>query len=141
MYAVWIHDHEHIYDAEVSRISDISVRPAFVRGEVLLLGGAVDRASSKLLGNLKLFGAFPEPYLCDFLFKFNGRRKLHQWDFGIEAGLGRRLLRASLPIGDVQSESQIGDAVKPTRETFCTENREINGITTYVGPYEEVAFG
>lgn len=105
IYVVWIHDHDRIYDAEVARVLHILVRPAYVRNEVLLLGGVVDRASPRVLDDLDYYGVSPKPYLCDHLLSLDGRLELGEVDFWLEASNGvysdRKFLRARLPIGGV----------------------------------------
>lgn len=101
IYAVWIRDHEHIYDAcEVARAVRAPRDPAYFKDEVLLLGGVADRPSAPEVRwtDPQLFGIAYASYMGDELVAFDGRKALERVRLALlEGGGGCR--EALLPVG------------------------------------------
>lgn len=96
IYAVWLYDHEFVYDAcEVAQQVAVSKNPAFFKDEVLVLGGIAHRIVLARVGWGSVF--FQHAYQRDELISFDGLKDLEDVSFSFGAGTRRR--EARIPVG------------------------------------------
>lgn len=115
IYAVYIHDHDYIYDAyEVAQKLDIPRDAAFFKDEILLLNGVVLRSSApNFYTECPSVCRFSIPFTCELLLRFNGLEKLEEVQFDRGTGYSHGSLQVWLP-GGLQSPGWDADDVIST---------------------------